>query len=131
MHLLINESLLNRTILIVSVILLIATLASCNKDDWKKEAIIGTWVSVDRADTLVFLNEECFEKNLHPGNMDLFLYSIEGDTIKIQYSGVNYICIIPSAHYFELEDNDLRIDFSNGCYGFPRKKMEYYSAELQ
>jgi len=122
---------LKLTILLVSALLLSVMLVSCSKDTWVKEAIIGSWVSVDQADTLVFINEECFEKNLQPGYLDLYLYSIEDDSIKIQYSGINYICVNPSSHYFQLKDLTLMIDFSNGCYGFPTKKMEYYSVELE
>lgn len=111
-------------------IFLATMLFSCDKDARTREAILGSWVSVDQADTLVFMNEDSFEKNLQPGWMERFMYSIHRDSITIQYSGSLFILVLPTTHYFELEDEALRIDFSNGCYGFPQRKMDFYSAEF-
>ena len=115
----------------VFALLLANMLASCDKDASVKEAIIGSWVSVDQADTLVFMNEDIFEKNFHPGIMERFSYSIYRDSITVQYSGSYYILVLPTTHKFRLEDNTLWIDFSKGCFGFPKRIMEYYSADFQ
>lgn len=122
---------MRRYIYFLLALFLASLLFSCDRDARAKEAILGTWVSVDQADTLVFINEDTFEKNFYPGVMERFLYSIHRDSITVQYSGSLYILVLPTTHYFELEDNTLSIDFSKGCYGFPMKKMEYYSSEFQ
>jgi hypothetical protein len=44
------------------------------------------------------------------------------DEITVQYNGPLYILVQPSTHKFELENNQLVIDFTNGCYGFQSKK---------
>lgn len=122
---------MSRFVLFLSAVLLACALFSCNKDARTREALLGAWVSVDQADTLVFLNEESFEKNFYPGVMELFLYSIDRDSITVQYSGSNFVLVIPSTHYLEVDDKALSIDFSNGCYGFPMRKMDFYSTDLE
>jgi hypothetical protein len=117
---------MNRTFTIIGGILLVAIVLSCDRDARTKEAILGTWVSADQADTLLFLNEEVFEKNSpENGYMTPFLYSIHRDSITVQYNGPNLILVKPSIHYFELEESTLSIDFANGCYGFPREQLIY------
>jgi hypothetical protein len=117
---------MNRTFTFIGGILLAAIVLSCDRDARTKEAILGTWVSAGQADTLVFLNEEVFEKNSpENGYMTPFLYSIHRDSITVQYNGPNYILVKPSAHYFELDESALSIDFTNGCYGFPRERLIY------
>jgi hypothetical protein len=119
---------MHRYICLIFALLWANMLSSCEKDARVKEAILGNWVSVDQADTLVFVNEDIFEKNFHPGIMERFTYSIHRDSITVQYSGSNYILVLPTTHKFRLEDNTLWIDFSKGCYGFPKRIMEYYPA---
>jgi hypothetical protein len=117
---------MNRPFTIIGGILLAAIVLSCDRDARTKEAILGTWVSADQADTLVFLNEEVFEKNSPGGGlMTPFLYSIYRDSITVQYNGGYTIFVEPSAHYFELDESTLSINFSNGCYGFPRERLIY------
>ena len=105
-------------------------LLSCDKDARTREALLGGWVSADQADTLVFMNEDSFEKNFYPGVMERFLYSVHRDSITVQYSGSLYILVLPTTHYFELEEEALSIDFSSGCFGFPKRKMEFYSVDF-
>jgi len=115
-----------RSLLFIGGILLAAIFLSCDRDAWAREAILGTWVSADQVDTLVFLNEEMFEKNSPTdGHMVPFMYSIYRDSITVQYNGPNDILVKPSAHYFELEESTLSIDFTNGCYGFPKERLFY------
>lgn len=122
---------MSRLICIISAVIWVSTLSSCNKDARAKEAILGAWVSVDQSDTLVFINEEQFEQNFYPGVMELYLYSIDRDSITVQYSGSHLVLVLPSTHYFEVDEDALSIDFSKGCYGFPIRKMDYYSADLE
>jgi len=108
---------------------LVYVFLSCDRETRVQEAILGTWVSADQADTLVFMNEERFEKNsAYEGYMVPYMYSIYHHSITIQYSGpnyTNYILVKPTTHYFHLEEEKLIIDFSNGCYGFPKERLYY------
>ncbi len=101
-------------------IMLISSFFSCERDYAKDKAFIGTWISEDSADTLVFIDNNTFERNFYE-SMHAFLYSYDADSITIQYNGKFYIAVLPTTQQYNLDNNKLVIDFSNGCYGFDSK----------
>ncbi len=95
-----------------------------------QEAIIGTWISADKSDTLDFVNNESFYKSNEVMRYDHYDYELFGDAIKIRYSGKLYILVSPTVHSFNLSENKLTIDFSNEqCYGFNQEKVDYFKNE--
>ncbi len=111
-----------RLILVISIAIVAVVLNSCNKEARLKKEIIGTWVSVDYIDTLNFINDEIFEKNF-PYSMERYFYEIKRDSIKINYSGSNFILTIPTTHHLEIVDNRMSIDFSNRSYGIRQQEI--------
>ena len=105
------------------LIILFSVLNSCEKESG--DMIIGTWVSANKLDTMYVINNHIFNKSLHDGIMHTFEYSLDGDSIIIQYKGPNKILVLPSAHYYDLGDRRLIIDFSNHCYGFNEEKETF------
>ena len=97
----------------IAVIFLFMLIISCEKEDFSDNTIIGTWVSTNKSDTLKFLDNQTFKKSYHT-----FLYSRNIRKITVQYGGPNYILVSPSTHQYSLTNNKLKIDFTNGCYGF-------------
>jgi hypothetical protein len=97
----------------LAVIPLFLLIISCEKEDFTGNMILGTWISTDKMDTLKFLDNQTFKKSYHT-----FLYSRNNGSITIQYSGPYYILVSPSTHNYSLNINKLKIDFTNGCYGF-------------
>jgi hypothetical protein len=105
------------------ILMLLHITNSCEKESYSK--FIGTWVSTDRADTLFFINNSIFNKSFSDGIKHIFEYSYCKDSIIIQYKGPNKILVMPSAHYYDLDNRKLTIDFTNGCYGFKREKETF------
>ena len=97
----------------IAFFFLFLLIISCEKEDISDNIIIGTWVSTDKADTLKFLDNQTFKKSYHT-----FLYSRNFRKITVQYSGPNFIAVSPSTHHYTLTNSKLKIDFTNGCYGF-------------
>lgn len=114
-----------RTIKVFPLICLCAFFffVSCKKekDLVNQDGIIGTWVSTDKSETLVIVDED----NLYR-NSDHYDYQINNDSIRIGYSGKLYIYVWPTTHKYYLDGNNLSIDFSNKrCYGFDLKLKNY------
>ena len=93
---------------------------SCEKENISDNMIFGTWVSTDKADTLHISDNQTFKKSFHT-----FLYSRNIKKITIQYSGPNYILVSPTTHNYSLTYNMLKIDFTNGCYGFRSERITF------
>lgn len=104
---------MNTLIKYIAVISLFLLIISCEKEDISSHIIVGTWVSTDNVDTLKFMDNKSFTKSYHT-----FLYSLNIRKITIQYSGPNEILVSPSIHNYTLTNRKLKIDFTNGCYGF-------------
>jgi hypothetical protein len=103
----------------ILVILVIASMAGCKKDDEivNRERILGTWISEDKNDSLNFTDNTNFYKN-----GDHFDYTLYKDSIEVAYSGVLYIYVLPTKHKYLLTGDNLTIDFSNrSCFGFDRE----------
>lgn len=95
---------------------------SCEKDFTPDSRFIGSWkILTPDNDTIVFKNESNFTRKYWDGINHIFDYSYDNDSITIQYAGPNEILVLPSTHYYELKNNELIIDFSNGCYGFDKE----------
>lgn len=121
------KNILKCTLLFVSFLVFI----SCDKDDQPNREFIGDWqiVKPDN-DTIVFKNENSFTRLNYDGIAHSFEYSYTKDSITIQYNGPNMILVEPSTHYYELKsDDELLIDFSNGCYGFSKETYHFIRLE--
>jgi hypothetical protein len=105
------------------VALLLSVSVSCEKESNPVGGLIGNWkILTPDSDILTFKNESLFTRKFYDGIDHSFKYSCDNDSITIQYSGPNMILIQPSTHHYELKDNELLIDFTNGCYGFGSEK---------
>jgi len=117
---------------LIIIILFICTLFSCTKDYTKENEItsqtliLGTWVSVDKSDTLEFANENDLYQSNSTVRHDHFDYTIYNDSIEIGYDGILYILVLPTKHKYFFNGDDLTIDFSNrNCYGFDKQSITY------
>ena len=118
-----NKIKLIQYISLIVITLTIIEVSSCKKNDDYK-TLLGTWVSKDLIDTLDFTSDTSFNK-MYSGSPDYFKYKLSKDSITIQYSGKLLIYVFPTTHHFQLNDQELTIDFRNGCYGF-RKQIIYF-----
>ena len=91
-----------------------------------KEMILGTWISLDKSDTLDIVDDSNFYKSSIGMRYDRYLYELFVDSIEIGYSGILYIAVQPTKHDYSLESDRLIIDFSNrNCYGFSNQETTY------
>jgi hypothetical protein len=97
----------------IALITFLLSIISCEKEDFSGNMMLGTWISTDLVDTLKIIDEKTFKKSYHT-----FLYQRNPRDITIQYIGPNEILVSPSRHNFTLSNNTIKIDFTNGCYGF-------------
>ena len=113
--------------LILSLFLL--SLISCEINFGLDRKFIGSWkiVTPDN-DTLTFIDESSFTRRYYDG-ISHFEYSYNNDSITIKYNGPDAVFVHPSTHYYELKNNKLMIDFTNGCYGFGSEK--YYLTRIK
>jgi hypothetical protein len=107
----------------ISIILIVFTdfgLSSCKKNKASETGeLIGNWISTDLVDTISFTSDLYLYKMFY-GIKDRYTYSVNQDSLKIEYSGnlMPYIYIGPSKyHHFELNGNQLTIDFRPPYYG--------------
>jgi hypothetical protein len=115
---------MKRSVNFIVVVFLAGLLTSCQKTE-SENVIRGTWISEDKADTLFVIDDHLFNKSLHDGILHAFDYSLQDDSIVIQYKRPNKIMVIATSHFYTLHNRELMIDFSNGCYGFEAKKEIY------
>jgi len=104
------------------------TLISCEKENEiaSQTKILGTWISVDKRDTLEFANEKDLYKSNSTMRHDHFDYTVYNDSIKIGYNGILYVLVLPTKHKYSFNGNNLTIDFSNrNCYGFGNQSITY------
>lgn len=111
-------------ILIIAIIIFIG--CDKNKLASNNESILGTWISLDKTDTLAFIDNTSFYKSSSSMRYDHFDYHLSKDSITIRYNGILYILIEPTIHKYTLKDNNLTLFLSNeSCYGFDRKNISY------
>jgi len=118
-----NKIKLIQCISLIVITFTIIDVEGCKKNDNYK-TLLGTWVSTDLIDTLDFTSDTSFNK-MYSGSPDYFKYGLSKDSITIQYSGKLYIYVFPTTHHFQLNDQELSIDFSNGCYGFRKQILNF------
>ena len=115
--------------------LLLLTFISC-ESSFHDKRFVGTWVSINNQDTLIIGNEYSLSKPLiivgneyslplSDGINHSFEYSYNENSITIRYIGPHLIFVQPTTHKYNLKNNELTIDFSNGVYGFENKKITY------
>jgi hypothetical protein len=110
------------------LILLALSTMGCDKYNLEnnKEMILGTWVSLDKNDTLDIVDENRFYKTVGTMQNELFSYELFVDSIEIVYSGSLYILVYPTKHKYSLDKERLTIDCSNkNCYGFSNQEKTY------
>lgn len=115
---------------ILGTVLILVTISLIGCEKYKlsinQEEILGTWVSLDKSDTLDIVDESRFYKTVGTMPNELFSYELFVDSIKIGYSGSLYILVKPTKHKYSIGANRLTIDFSNrNCYGFSNQKTSY------
>ena len=115
---------MKRSVNFFGVVLLAGLLTSCQKTE-SENVIRGTWISEDKADTLFIIDDHLFYKLLNDGILHTFDYSLQDDSIVIQYKRPNKIMVVATSHFYTLRNRELMIDFSNGCYGFEAKKETF------
>jgi hypothetical protein len=98
------------------IIFSLIILSGCEKKTSESRTLLGTWISTDLIDTIEFRTENDFYKTVGMPK-DHFNYSLSDDSITIQYDGVLKILIIPTKHFYTLDDDKLTIDLMS-CYGF-------------
>jgi len=109
-------------IFLISVI----TLVSCSDDTVNQQNVLGIWISIDKKDTLDFVDNNSFYKN-----QDHYDYELSGDSIEIRYNRMLMVYVHPTKHKYSLKDDVLIIDFSNkSCYGFDLQKMTFMRSGL-
>jgi len=97
-----------------------------NKLTTNKELILGTWISLDKTDTLAFIDNTSFYKSDSYMRSDHFDYHLFKDSIEIRYNGILDILIHPTMHKYTLKDNNLTLFLNNeSCYGFDFKEINY------
>jgi hypothetical protein len=114
--------------LILVLFMIICILISCekDKDSSNHDNILGKWISIDKSDTLDFVDKTDFYKSNIDFRHDHFDYILDNDSIKIGYNGIRMVLVQPTKHKYSLNGNNLNIDFSNrNCYGFDLKVMNY------
>ena len=86
----------------------------------------GTWISGEQKDTLIFTSDQFFNKS-DPfwGIKHIYEYSYTNVDITIQYKGPNKIYVRPTTHPYELNEDKLINDFTEGCYGFDSAILKY------
>jgi len=115
---------------ILGTVLILVTISLIGCEKYKlsinQEKILGTWVSLDKTDTLDIVDERNFYKSTIVMHYDHYDYELFVDSIEVEYSGILEILVKPTKHKYSLEGDLLTIDFSNrNCYGFSNKETTY------
>lgn len=99
-----------------------SVLISCENKFISNNQFIGSWrILTPDQDTIIFQNDSSFIRRYYDGANHWFAYSYDQDSITVQYQGPNMIYVRPSTHAYEIKNNELTIDFTNGCYGFDKR----------
>jgi len=115
-----------KTLFLISGLVFVMMFSSCEEKTAVDEGLPGLWISEAKADTIFFEDDRNFYHSNESMRYDHYDYGIEGDSMWIGYSGKMMILVLASKHYFELNGDDLMIDFSGkGCFGFPNERVMY------
>ncbi|UZR96512.1 hypothetical protein [Chondrinema litorale] len=103
-------------------------IAGCSEDEITitHEDLLGTWISVDKSDTIQFTTEIDFYKSSKTMDYDHYIYQILKDSLQIGYNGKMFVLVYPTKHQFQIDRDKLLIDFSQvECFGFENEKITY------
>jgi hypothetical protein len=118
-----------KKVLLIGIFACISTIilsfGSCQNKQIPDGRFIGTWISADLTDTLQFKNETTFIRFRKSGFYDYFDYKYTSDSITISYTGPMMILTRPTTHRYTLKNGQLMIDFTNECFGFESKVINY------
>ena len=127
----------SRNIRLPALLLILTVLISCEKSYNDESEFFGTWVSDDKADTIMFLSDSTFERNFFSGIVghyyfDQYEFNCLRDSITIVYRGMIEFLDYPTTHHFELRKDQLTIEVTEDRYGFKKKNYvllrdEYFS----
>lgn len=110
------------------LLLTFIALVNCSKGELEtnQEKLLGTWISLDKSDTLYFTTKVDFYKSNGYMNYDHYDYQLFKDSIEIGYRGKMYVLVTPTMHKYQFDNNNLIIDLSNRqCYGFKTELLTY------
>lgn len=99
------KAMITNKILRLALLLIGMTFISCDKDKdvISQDKILGTWISLDKSDTLDFVDNKNFYKS----------------SVNMRYDHYD-------THKYHLDGNNLTIDFNNiNCYGFGFQVTNY------
>jgi hypothetical protein len=110
----------------IFIVTFFVALISCEKEKTYPDGrFVGTWVSVDKKDTLIFISDDIMMRPATDGIQHTYIYNYTNDSITLQYKGPYLILVEPSTHYYFLGGDNLEIDFTNGGYGFNRDVIDF------
>ncbi len=116
---------INQVIFTIIIVFLIVSV-SCEKEKkFPDGRFIGTWVSVDKRDSLIFISDDILMRPAADGIKHTYIYNYTNDSITLQYKGPYLILVEPSTHSYFLSGDNLEIDFTNGGYGFDRDVIDF------
>lgn len=110
------------------LLIMVIFLTNCSKDEIEtiQKELIGTWIAVNKNDTLEFNSESGFYKSNGYMAYDHYNYELFKDSIEIGYGGKMFVLVYPKMYKYSIDNGNLTIDFSNKqCYGFPLHEMTY------
>ena len=101
--------------------LIFILISGCEKNSVDiKSKLLGTWISTDLTDTIVFSSDHDLYKIIYRAG-DHYDYSLSKDSIFIRYNGTLMPFIYigpPKNHFYQLNGDNLTIDFRPYCFGF-------------
>ncbi|MBT32440.1 MAG: hypothetical protein CMO01_22480 [Thalassobius sp.] len=103
-------------------------MVGCSDDEItiSHEDLLGTWITLDKSDTLQFTSEIDFYKSSKTMSYDHYSYQLLKDSLQIGYSGKMFVLVYPTKHQFNIDKDELMIDFSQvECFGFDSEKITY------
>ena len=110
---------------IIFLLTFLVLVTSCEKSNsYSYKDLLGSWISTDLADTIEFTSDKDLYK-LFSGVKDHFDYGLSEAEITIRYNGMLYVLISPSTHPYNINEDQLTIDFRPSCYGFRGQKITF------
>ena len=113
--------------LIASSILLALFLIfnGCQKDYHSSQRFIGSWVTTDLSDTMIFLTNTSIYRP-HNNYYDLYGYSYTTDSITIHYTGPDKILVLPMVSKYLFVQDTLMINYKSNYYPTITKGLKKY-----
>jgi hypothetical protein len=112
----------------ILLLIIITTLTNCSKEEMtlNQEQLTGTWISLDKSDTLYFTNKNDFYKSNGIMVYEHYDYHLFQDSIEIGYNGKLFILDAPNTHKYFVKYDILTMDFTHkNCFGFKNELLTY------